>query len=261
MSRKGYVNLSIVLMLVSAIMITLAFIYYRLEDEVINYRYSDIREYSDINEGIKFIEKLPIQFNIINKHFSNMNNLSQNEKEKIIIAYALKNKYNQFKCGPSTTFINYNCVKIEDLNSKDIQKIFNLELKFESTKINVYLDDYGTLELTNKEDPNIYKYVVNVSDNNNYRLYTKFDHFKQEETSYIFYVYQGYIKANIKANEEMSIYDFMTGNPVYTGPSNGYNDFTEDITDSIIKLQKYKYELKKHEDGTFYLYAYNPVKS
>ena len=43
MSRKGYVNLSIVLMFVSAIMITLAFIYYRLEDEVINYIYSDIR--------------------------------------------------------------------------------------------------------------------------------------------------------------------------------------------------------------------------
>ena len=53
----------------------------------------------------------------------------------------------------------------------------------------------------------------------------------------------------------------MTGNPVYTGISNGYNDFNEDITNNNIMLQKYKYELKKHEDGTFYLYAYNPVKN
>ena len=261
MSRKGYANISIVLMFVSAIMITLAFIYYRLEDEVINYRYSDIREYSDINEGIKFIEKMPIQFNIINKYFSNMNNLSQKEKEEIVAAYALKNRYKQFNCGPSTASTNYSCVKIEDLNDSTLQKIFNLDLKFEASKINVYLDDYGTQELTNKEDPNVYKYVVDVSNNNNYRLYTKFDHFKQEEDSYIFYVYQGYIKANIKENEELTVYDFMTGNPVYTGISNGYNDFNEDITNNNIILQKYKYELKKHEDGTFYLYAYNPVKS
>ena len=52
MSRKGYVNLSMVLMLISSIMITLAFIYYWLEDDVIYYRYSDIRDNSDINEGI-----------------------------------------------------------------------------------------------------------------------------------------------------------------------------------------------------------------
>lgn len=261
MSRKGYVNLSIVLMFISAVMITMAFIYYRLENEVINYRYSDIREYSDINEGIKFIEKLPIQFNIINKYFSNMNNLSQKEKEEIVLAYALKNKYKHFNCGPSTVSTNYNCIKIEDLNNQDIQKIFGLNLTFEATKLDVYLDDYGTQEVTNKEDPTIYKYAVDITDNNNYRLYTKFDHFKQIEDSYIFYVYQGYIKANIKVNEELSVYDFMTGNPVYTGTSNGYNDFNGDITRNIMMLQKYKYELKKHEDGTFYLHAYNPVKS
>lgn len=261
MSRKGYVNLSMVLMLISSIMITLAFIYYRLEDEVINYRYSDIREYSDINEGIKFIERLPIQFNIINQYFSNMNNLGQKEKEEIVAAYALKNRIKQFNCGPSTASVNYSCVKVEDLNGEDIQKAFNLDLKFEANKIELYLDDYGTQEMTNKEDPAVYKYVVNVADNNNYRLYTKFEHFKQSEDSYIFYVYQGYIKANIKANESLSLYDFMTGEAVYTGQSNGFNDFSGDITKDVVKLQKYKYELKKHDDGTFYLYGYNPVKS
>ena len=35
----------------------------------------------------------------------------------------------------------------------------------------------------------------------------------------------------------------MTGNAVYTGISNGYNDFSGDITKDVIKLQKYKYEL------------------
>ena len=80
MSRKGYINLSIILMFASAIMISLAFVYYALEDRAISYRYSDIKEYTDINNGIKFIEKMPIQFNIINKYFSNMNNLSQKER-------------------------------------------------------------------------------------------------------------------------------------------------------------------------------------
>ena len=69
MSRKGYINLSIILMFASAIMISLAFVYYALEDRAISYRYSDIKEYTDINNGIKFIEKMPIQFNIINKYF------------------------------------------------------------------------------------------------------------------------------------------------------------------------------------------------
>lgn len=261
MSRKGYVNISILLMFISTIMITLAFIYYKLEAEVVNYRYSDISEYRDINEGIEFIEKLPIQFNIINKYFSNMNNLSQKEKEEIVASYALKNKYKQFNCGPSTTTTNYSCVRIIDLNSEDLQKIFNLELTFETDKIDIFLDDYGTIELTNKEDSSIYKYVVDVSSNNNYRLYTKFDHYKQDGDSYIFYVYQGYINANVKANSKLEIYDFMTGKPVFTGTSNGFNDFNEDISKDIVNLQKYKYELKKHKDGKFYLYAYNPVKS
>ena len=57
------------------------------------------------------------------------------------------------------------------------------------------------------------------------------------------------------------LYDFMTGNIIFTGTSNGHNDFKEDISENIINLQKYKYELKKYEDGSYYLYAYNPVKS
>ena len=53
----------------------------------------------------------------------------------------------------------------------------------------------------------------------------------------------------------------MTGKPVISGTSNGYNDFQEEITKENLVLQKYKYELKKHDDGSYYLYAYNPVKS
>lgn len=261
MNRKGYVNLSIILMFASAIMISLAFVYYALEDRAISYRYSDIEEYSDINQGIKFIEKLPIQFNIINNYFSDMNNLNQKEKEEIVLAYALKNGYKQFNCGASTSTIKYNCIKVEDLNNEEIQKIFNLKLYFQTNKIDIYMDDYGTQELTNKENPLIYKYILDTSNNTNYRLYTKFDKFNQTEDKYVFYVYQGYINANIKEDNKLNLYDFMTGNLIFTGTSNGHNDFKEDISENIINLQKYKYELKKYEDGSYYLYAYNPVKS
>ena len=261
MSRKGYVTISVILMIISGIMISLAFLYCSLEDKVINFRYSDNEEYNDINEGIKFIEKMPIQFNIINKYFSDMNNLTQEEKEQIVLAYAVKNRYKQYNCGPSTANINYNCVTKETLKDKELQKIFNLNLNFESNKIDIYIDDYGTYEISNKEDLNIYKYVVNTSINNNYRLYTKFDKFKQEKDSYIFYVYQGYIEGNVPAGEQLTLYDFMTGNQEYIGTSNGFNDFTEDVKEKVTNLQKYKYELKKHKDGTFYLYGYNPVKS
>lgn len=261
MSRKGYINLSIILMFASAIMISLAFVYYALEDRAISYRYSDIKEYTDINNGIKFIEKMPIQFNIINKYFSNMNNLSQKEKEEIVLAYALKNGYRQFDCGPSTSTIKYNCVKVEDINDRNFQKVFNLDLTFENEVIDLYMDDYGTQELTNKENKDIYKYVVDITNNSNYRLYTKFDRFNQSDDKYVFYVYQGYINANTKAGDTLTVYDFMTGKPVISGTSNGYNDFNEEITKENLVLQKYKYELKKHDDGSYYLYAYNPVKS
>lgn len=261
MNSKRYINLSVLLMFVSAMMIFLAMIYYSLEEKVINYRYSDVEEYNDINEGIKFIEKLPIQFNILNKYFSNINNLSQEDKEQILIAYAVKNRFKQFDCGPSTNTIKYNCVKTEDLNSKELQKIFNMNLTFKNSKINIYIDDYGASELSNKNDKDIYEYVVNITNNKNYRLYTKFDRFKQEKDSYIFYVYQGYINANTSAGEKLSVYDFMTGNPVYTDASNGYNDFIDAPIKNIKNLQKYKYELRKHKDNTYYLYAYNPVKS
>ncbi len=261
MSRKGYVNLSIICLFISAIMISLAFVYYALEDKAISYRYSDLEEYSDINEGIKFIERLPIQFNIINKYFSNMNNLDQKEKEQILSAYALKNGFKQFNCGPSTTSIKYTCIKKEDLNSKDFQKIFNLDLTLETNNINIYLDDYGTLEFSNNDNLEIYKTIIDITNNSNYRLYTKFDKYKQDGDKYVFYVYQGYINGYKNADEKLLLYDFMSGKPVFEGTSNGYNNFKEDISKEVVNLQKYKYELKKYPDGTYYLYGYNPVKN
>ena len=143
MSRKGYVTISVILMIISGIMISLAFLYCSLEDKVINFRYSDNEEYNDINEGIKFIEKMPIQFNIINKYFSDMNNLTQEEKEQIVLAYAVKNRYKQYNCGPSTANINYNCVTKETLKDKELQKIFNLNLNFESNKIDIYMGSHA----------------------------------------------------------------------------------------------------------------------
>ena len=42
---------------------------------------------------------------------------------------------------------------------------------------------------------------------------------------------------------------------------NGDNEFENAPKEEIKKLQLYKYELKKNEDGEFYLYGYNPVNA
>ena len=93
MKNRRDLIISIFLMVLSGIMLTLAIFYYDLSDKIKEYHYSDKEEYNNVTEGIAFIKSLPIHLNIINKYFSNINNLKQEEKEEILLAYSLKNNY------------------------------------------------------------------------------------------------------------------------------------------------------------------------
>ena len=258
---KKYIKVSVFLMILSAIMIFTAIVYYDLADKVKDYKYSDKEEYDDITKGLNFLSKFPIHFNIINKYFSDFNNLSQKEKEEVVMGYVIKNKYKLYECGPSNNSIKHLCIDKDVLNSKELLNIFNLDMKFESENINVYIDDYGTYSVTTTNDSKYYKIVLDNTNNKLYRLYSSFSHYKKENDKHIFYMYQGYYMGNCVKDEKLDLYDFMSGKIVYTNKCNDNQKFNIENEDDIKKLQLYKYELKKDSDNNFYISGYNPVKS
>ena len=101
MNNKHTIITAIFLLFGSFNLLMLAYVYYQLESDVINYRYSDENEFYSIQEGIDFISKMPIQFNITNQYFSNFDNLDEQTRETIIMAYALKNRFHTYECGSS----------------------------------------------------------------------------------------------------------------------------------------------------------------
>lgn len=259
MKKEKYIKACSLLMIISAIFLVIAVVYCDLSKQVVNYKYVDADEYEDVRIGLDFLDKIPIHFNIINKYFSNMNNLHQQEKEEILLAYAIKNNYRLYECGPSNSVTKYLCINKKDLTSYTLLGKFNLNLDFKSDSIKIYVDDYGVYTITTNKDASYYKITLDNSTNNLYREYFKFDHYKKEKDSYLFYIYQGYFKGNCKKEEKLDLYDFMSGDVVYSGKCNGNHNFSIDPSDNVKKLQLYKYELKKDKYGNFYLYGYNPV--
>lgn len=189
-----------------------------------------------------------------------MNNLSQKEKEEILMAYAIKNNYKLYNCGASTNTKSYLCINKSDLENSLFEDRFNLKLKFKNNNIDIYIDDYGMYKATSNNDSSYYKLTLDTSNNNNYRLYSIFDKYKKTDDTDVFYLYQGYYKGNCKKGEKLSLYDFLSGKKVYTNTCNGNNTFTLDIKNKAKYLQLYKYELKKDKNNNFYLAGYNPVK-
>ena len=261
MKEKKYIKISILLMIISAIMLFTALVYYDLADKVKDYKYSDKQEYDDITDGLLFFSKFPIHFNIINKYFSDFNNLSQKEKEEVVMAYVVKNKYKLYECGPSNNITQYLCIDKDELNNKELLDKFNLDFEFKSENITIYIDDYGTYSVTTNNESNSYKIVLDNTNNKLYRLYSSFSHYKKNDDTHIFYLYQGYYMGNCINNEKLDLYDFMSGKIVYTNKCNDKQTFQIEKEEDIKKLQLYKYELKKDKNNNFYLKGYNPVKS
>ena len=245
---------AILLLVCSFNLLALAVVYYKVEDNAINFRYSDDSEYSNIQEGIDFISKLPIQFNITNKFFSNFDNLDADTRESIILAYAIKNRYNTYKCDDDI------CIDRDSLNSEELLEKFNTKKKMSLEKIKLYIDDYGAYNIKVGKNSNTYRIKLD-SDNHKYRKYSSFSHYKETNDVYTFYFYEGFFKANCYKGDKLELYDFITGDVVYSDTCNGYNDFAVLASDNIKKLQLYKYELKKDENGKFYISGYNPVNS
>ena len=257
-NTKFWVCFSIVLMAISGVLLFGAVLYYDFSDKVVNYNYSDMEEYTDITQGLKFLSKLPIHFNIVNKYFSDFDNLAQSEKEEIVMGYVVKNRYGLYNCGPSTINKEYLCIDKETINNSEILSVFGSGFKFENDEIKLYLDDYGASSVKEVDDTS-YRVVLNNEYNNSYRLYSEFARYKKNDDVYVFYLYQGYYNGNCVKGEELILYDFMTGDEIYMDKCNGNNEFEVAPGEKIKHLQLYKYELKKDENDRFYLSGSNPV--
>lgn len=255
MKQNKIVNITIILLLIASFnFLALGTICYALEDNIEKFKYSDMKEYSDINDGLSLINELPIQVNIQNEYFSGFDNLSDNVRESIAMAYLVKNKINTYQCGTGREI----CIDKSKL-SDSIAKIFNTKTKIDSNNIELYVDDYGNHSANSTNDSTYYRMLLD-DDNNYYRKYSKFEKYKQEKDLYIFYVYEGYYKGNCIKDEKLELFDFMTGDSIYVDKCNQSNGFVNEPNENVKKLQLYKYELKKDENNDFYLYGYNPVK-
>ena len=248
---------AIFLLIGSFNLLALAVVYYQLEDKVVNYRYSDVEEYDSIQEGIDFLNKMPIQFNITNEYFSNFDNLSEETRQTILIAYAIKNRFKTYTCGNGDSSL---CINKESLQEDSLLEKFHTKTKFTMKAIKLYVDDYGVYNVNLRNNEKTYK-VSLEKDNHNYRKYSKFARYREKDDIFIFYLYEGYYKGNCQKEEPLELYDFLTGKVIYTGVCNGNNEFTVDPADNLKELQMYKYELKRDENDKYYLKGYNPVYS
>lgn len=255
MSKKHSIITAIFLLFGSFNLLALGIIYYQVEDEAVNFRYSDQVEYDTIREGIQLIEKLPIQFNITNEYFSSFDNLEETTREKILMAYVLKNNWNTYECGNNNTAI---CVDKETLSDPNLLEIFHTKTKFTSSNIKIYLDNYGINNALSGKSMKQYK-LIPSSDGRNYRKYTRFSHYKEKEDVLIFYLYEGYYNGSCEEGKTLDLYDFMTGKSVYTNTCNDKKSFQEEPLEEYKNLQLYKYELKRDKNGKLYLKGYNPV--
>ncbi len=237
------------------IVLALAFlIYYNLNSNIKNYKYTDKEEYETVEKGIRFIEKLPIYFNIINQSFHNMNSLKQEYKEAITISYYLKNGIVN-DCSDNENEI---CIYEKDMKKENVFNKFNTNVTFSSNKLNIYVDGFGPQTLyKEKKNKEVFYRLHLKEDNNSYQIYSSFKYFKKRKDQYNFYIYQGYYNRNSESKYEL--HDLLSDEVVYTQEINA--DLFKDITDKeISKLQLYKYILKKDSNNEYYLYGYNPVK-
>ena len=255
---KLYTLIALILLFVSFNLLSLATIFYSFENNIEDYKYSDTDEYNTINEGLNIINTLPIQVNISNKYFSNFDNLPEETRQSIILAYTIKNNIATYKCGTKETSI---CIDKEQVEKEGVLSIFNSQTKLVANNIKVYIDNYGNYNINSSNTSTYYK--VNLDDynnnNENYKKYSKFYKYKEEKDLYIFYVYEGYYKGNCLTGESITLYDFITGKEVFNGICSD-KSFLEEPTEELDKLQLYKYEFKKDSDNKLYLYGYNPVK-
>lgn len=238
------------------IILAIAFlVYYSINSNIQNYKYSDKEEYENVERGLNFIKKLPIHFNILNSSFHDMNTLKQEEKEQILIGYYLKNGMVE-DCKDREEDI---CIYEENLKKEKVFEKFNTKINFKSNKLNIYLDGYGLETLYKKKSNNTAYYQMHIKEEKDvYAMFTSFKYFKKSKDSYNFYVYQGYYNRNNVNQYELK--DLIKDKVIYK--EDVRNELFEHITDKEIKqLQLYKYILKKNKNGEYYLYGFTPVKS
>ena len=157
---KYYTLIALILLFISFNLLSLATIFYAFETDIEDYNYSDTEEYDNINDGLKIINSLPIQFNISNKYFSNFDNLPEETRQSIILAYTIKNNIATYSCGTNQTSI---CIDKDQIAKSGVLDIFNSETKLVANNIKLYIDNYGNYNVNTSNTSTYYK--VNLEQN------------------------------------------------------------------------------------------------
>lgn len=238
-----------------AIIFALTFlVYYNLNNNIQNYKYTDKEEFETVEKGLNFIKKLPIHFNILNQSFHNMDALKQEDKEAILLSYYLKNSITN-DCSDNE---EETCIYEKNLEQNNIFDKFKSKIHFQSNKLTIYVDGYGVQTLYKQGSKNNTFYRLHLKEDSNiYQIYSSFKYFKKKKDQYNFYIYQGYYFKNSSSVYEL--HDLITDKVVYK-EKEGTELFENIKEKDIKKLQLYKYILKKDNNNNYYLYGYNPVK-
>ena len=259
MRKKRTIFLIVGLIFCSFVLLLSGVIYYDLSYQVKNYHYVNREEYDDVQKGISFIQKLPIQLNILNHSFADMNLLKVEDQEQILLSYVMKNKQDIAPCMNEMDTSDYKCLSLDELQDTSLQSLFGLDLTFETEKIDLYSEVYGSQELVKTDD--CYRFQVGYSDNEGLENYSYFVKYKQEGDNYLYYFYQGYYNSTCDAKNGYQLTNYIDGEVVEQEECTVTQPFSNLSSSKREKLQLYKYILRKDENGKFYLYGYNPVKN
>lgn len=250
-------NISFFLLILAGIFLCLAVTYCNILAKAEKHSFSTSEEYDTVTNGLSFLNKMPIQFNVINKYFSGFSNVDNDDKEKIVITYAIKNNYGLVNCDNSS--VNDICVSRYFLEESEyLANIFAAHTSFSREDVPVYVDGYGMLMARYIKGNDYYRIHIDGDANDNV-LYSSFYKYYKRDDLYVFYLFQGYRSKKCDIGSKLYLYDFMSGDKVFTGVCDSNNNFAIEPDVDNINLQLYKYELKKDSNGEFYLYGYNPV--
>lgn len=221
-------------------------------------------ESQELSEAINFINTLPMHLNFMNTSFNSVEELTNEQKIQLVLAYAYKNdKWKEIQNGES---IEYQ-INPDDLKTEDI---FGENISFTNQGVNVYIDSNTEKNIIYKNG--VYTFSLKLKNDivNNYsRVYRT----KVENDVYYIYLKQGYIMQTINGKTdiidvkptdtiEYSLKQYTDNSTIFSyknEASQVYETYNfedalrNNYTSFSNKMKTYEYALKKDAKGNFYL--------
>lgn len=225
----------------------------------------------ELRSAIDFINTLPMQLNFLKKSFNSEEELSNEERLQLTLAYMHKNKKWQ-KIAEGEKSID----EIEE-TSLSLKNIFGKEITITGNNAITFFDRIGAARVNYENGKYQFEYNdANVQVNRDYSRYVKST--VQGDTYYI-YLKQGYIEQKVNGKEPTESIDadatvtyylrnYTDGSSIFFYQNKAsqvlenYNFENKLKTEYGIfaeKMQTYEYGLKKDASGQYYLVSFKIV--